>query len=59
MGRFGGRSSPRREREVNSSACRPPCAVFLWVLVVVALILAAPQVALASGEERTRSGMTS
>ncbi len=56
MGKFGGRVSPRGERGVYSSACRPPCAVFLWILVVVALILAAPQVALASGEERTTVG---
>ena len=56
MGIFGGRVSPREERGVYSSAFRPPCAVFLWVLVVVALILAAPQVALASGEERTTVG---
>ena len=56
MGIFGGRVSPRGERGVYSSACRPPCAVFLWILVVVALILAAPQVALASGEERTTVG---
>ena len=56
MGIFGGRVSPRGERGVYSSAFRPPCAVFLWILVVVALILAAPQVALASGEERTTVG---
>ena len=56
MGIFGGRVSPRGERGVYSSACRPPCALFLWVLVVVALILAAPHVAFASGEERTTVG---
>ena len=53
MGKFGGRISRRGERGVYSSAFRPPCALFLWVLVVVALILAAPHVAFASGEERT------
>ena len=41
---------------MNSSAFRPPCALFLWTLVVVALILAAPPVACASGEERTTFG---
>jgi hypothetical protein len=56
MGNFGGRVSPRRERGVYSSARRPPCAVVLRILVVVALMLAAPQVALASGEERTTVG---
>ncbi len=56
MGYFGGRVSPRGERGVYSSAFRRPCAVFLWILSVVALILAAPQVALASGEERTTLG---
>jgi len=56
MGIFGGRVSPRGERRVYSSDFRPPCAVFLWVVVVVTLILAAPQVALASGEERTTVG---
>jgi hypothetical protein len=54
MGIFGGRSSPRRERGVYSPASRPPCAS--WILLVLALILAAPQVALASGEERTTVG---
>jgi hypothetical protein len=56
MGIFGGRVSPRGERGVYSSAFRPSCAVFLWVPVVVAMILVAPQVALASGEERTTVG---
>ena len=56
MSNFGGRLSPRGERGVYSSACRPPCAVFLGILVVVALILAAPQVAFGSGEERTTAG---
>jgi hypothetical protein len=35
---------------------RPRRALFLWVVVVVALILAAPHVAFASGEERTTVG---
>lgn len=56
MGIFGAGVSPRGERGVYSSACRPPCAVFSWILVVLAVILAAPQVALASGEERTTVG---
>ena len=38
MGKLGGRISRRGKREVCSSAFRPPCALFLWVLVVVALI---------------------
>ena len=56
MGKFGGRISRRGERGVYSSALRRPRALFLWVLVVVALILAAPHVAFASGEERTTVG---
>jgi hypothetical protein len=47
---------PRGERGVYSSAFRPPCALFFWVVVVVASIVAAPQVAFASGEERTTVG---
>jgi hypothetical protein len=56
MGIIGGRVSPRGERRFYSSACRPLCAVFLWVLVVLVLILDAPHVAFASGEERTTVG---
>ncbi len=56
MGKSGGRISLRGERGVYSSAIRPPCALFLWVLVVMALIPAAPRVAFASGEERSTSG---
>jgi hypothetical protein len=56
MGRFGGRISRRGERGVDSSAYRPPRAHCVWVVVVVALILAAPHVAFASGEERTTVG---
>src|SRR5271168_438341 len=56
MGRFGGRISRRGERGVYSSAYRPPRALCTWVVIVVALILAAPHVAFASGEERTTVG---
>jgi hypothetical protein len=56
MGKSGGRISRRGERAVHSSAIGPPCAMFLWVLVVMALIPAAPHVAFASGEERTTAG---
>ena len=56
MGKFDGRISRRGERGVYSSAFRPPCVLFLRVLVVVALMLAAPHVAFASGEERTTVG---
>jgi hypothetical protein len=56
MGKSGGWISRRGERGVYSSAFRPPCAQFLWVLVVVALIPAAPHVAFASGEQRTTVG---
>ena len=48
--------SGRNAKVVQPQLLRPPCAQFLWVLVVVALILAAPHVALASGEERTTVG---
>jgi hypothetical protein len=41
---------------VQPQLFRPPCALFLWVLVVVALILATPSAAIASGEERTTAG---
>ena len=56
MGNFGGRISRRGERGVDPSAVRSPCALFLRVFAVVALIQAAPRVALASGEERTTVG---
>ena len=42
MGKFDARISRRGQRGVYSSAFRPPCVLFLWVLVVVALVLAAP-----------------
>ena len=50
------RISRRGQRGVYSSAFRPPCVLFLRVLVVVALVLAAPHLAFASGEERTTVG---
>ena len=56
MGRFDARISRRGQRGVYSSAFRPPCVLFLRVLVVVALVLAAPHLAFASGEERTTVG---
>ena len=56
MGKFDARISRRGQRGVDSSAFRPPCVLFLRVLVVVALMLAAPHVAFASGEERTTVG---
>src|SRR4051812_8575078 len=56
MGKFGERISRRGERGIYSSALRQPRAPFLWVLVVAALIPAAPHVAFASGEERTTVG---
>ena len=56
MGKYCGRIWQGGQRGVNSSAFRPPCALFLWVLVVVALIQAAPHAAFASGEERTTVG---
>jgi hypothetical protein len=54
MDRLGGRISLSGERGVSSSAFRPPCA--LWVPVVVAFMLATPLAAFASGEERTTAG---
>ena len=54
MGRLGWRISLGGEREVSSSAFRRPSA--LWVLVVVAFMLATPLAAFASGEERTTVG---
>ena len=54
MGRSGWRISLGGEREVPSSAFRRPSA--LWVLVVVAFMLATPLAAFASGEERTTVG---
>jgi hypothetical protein len=56
MGKFGGRISRNGERGVYSSGYRPPRAHCVWVVVVAALILAAPHVAFASGEERTTVG---
>ena len=56
MGKFDARISRRGQRGVYSSAFRPPCVLFLRVLVVVALVLAAPHLAFASGEERTTVG---
>ncbi|MGO9913600.1 MAG: hypothetical protein ACLQIB_02635, partial [Isosphaeraceae bacterium] len=56
MGKFDARISRRGQRGVYSSAFRPPCVLFLLVLVVVALVLAGPQLAFASGEERTTVG---
>jgi len=56
MGKLGGRISLRGEQGGASSAFRPPCALFSWVLVVVAFLLATPLVAFASGEERTTVG---
>jgi hypothetical protein len=56
MGKLGGRVSRPGKRGVCSSAFRPACAPSLWGLVAVALIVAAPQVAFASGEERTTVG---
>ena len=57
MGILGGRASRRGEQRVHFSTYRPRCAVFLWILVVLlASILFAPQVAFASGEERTTAG---
>jgi hypothetical protein len=56
MGKSGGRIARRGERGIYSSAFRAPCALFLWVLVVLALMVAAPHVAFASGEERTTVG---
>ncbi len=45
--------SGRNARVVQRRYFRPPLALFLWVLVIVALISAAPPMAFASGEERT------
>jgi hypothetical protein len=56
MGKFDARISRRRQRGFYSSAFRPPCVLFLRVLVVVALVPAAPHLAFASGEERTTAG---
>ncbi len=56
MGKSGGRISRRGRRRVYSSAIRPPCAMFLWVLIATALMQAAPHMAFASGEERSTSG---
>jgi hypothetical protein len=56
MGKLVGRPSLGAEREGSSSAFRPPCALFLWVLVVAAFMPASPRVAFASGEERTTVG---
>lgn len=56
MGKFDARISRRGQRGVYSSAFRPLCVLFLRVLVVVALVLAAPHLAFASGEERTTVG---
>jgi hypothetical protein len=57
MGKFDARISRRRQRGVDSSAFRPPFFIlFVQVLVVVALVLAAPHLAFASGEERTTVG---
>jgi hypothetical protein len=56
MGKLGERVSWPGKRAVCSATFRPACAAFFWGLVVVALVVAAPQVALASGEERTTVG---
>ena len=56
MGKFGARIRRRGQRGVYSSAFLPPCVLHLPVLVVVALVLAAPHLAFASGEERTTVG---
>ncbi len=57
MGKIGGRFSRPRQRGIYSLAFfRPPRALFLWVLVVNAVMLAAPHRAFASGEERTTVG---
>jgi hypothetical protein len=56
MGKFDARISRRARREVYSSAFRPPRALFLRLLVVVALVPAASHAAFASGEERTTVG---
>jgi hypothetical protein len=56
MGKLGGRISLRGERGADSSVFRPPYALCLWVLVVVAFKLATPAAAIASGEERTTVG---
>jgi hypothetical protein len=56
MGKLGERVSWPGKRAVCSTTFRPACAAFLWGLVVVALVVAMPQVALASGEERTTVG---
>jgi hypothetical protein len=56
MGKSGGWISRRREWRLSSSVVRLRGAFLLCVLVVLAVILAAPRVAFASGEERTTSG---
>jgi hypothetical protein len=56
MGKFDARISRRGQRGVYSSAFGPPCVLFLQLFVVVALVLAAPHLAFASGEERTTVG---
>jgi hypothetical protein len=57
MSKFDARISRRWQRGVDSSAFRPPPTVlFLRVLVVLALMLAARHPAFASGEERTTVG---
>ncbi|HEX4072633.1 MAG TPA: hypothetical protein VHX68_15740 [Planctomycetaceae bacterium] len=57
MRKFYARISPRRQRGGDSSAFRSPLSVlFLRVLVVGVLVLAARPLAFASGEERTTFG---
>ncbi len=56
MSKFDARISRRGQRRVYSSAFRAPCILFLRVLVVVALVLAVPHLAFASGEQRTTVG---
>jgi hypothetical protein len=56
MGKLGGRTSLRGVRGACSSVFRPPYALCLGVLVVVAFKLAMPAAAIASGEERTTVG---
>jgi hypothetical protein len=56
MRNLDARISRRGKLGVYSTACRPPCVPFLRVLVVLALVLAAPHLAFASGEERTTVG---
>jgi hypothetical protein len=57
MGKYYARISRRRQRWVDTSVFRrSPSVLFLRVLVVVALVLAARSPAFASGEERTTVG---